>query len=93
MRTQHFSEDLCQIHSDLIRYLHPGFPNFFGDLRLDHTEEKRHKWDLTDQLPMIERFDAETAATLRRILADEDNHRAQLTDMLMRSDPLSDWPP
>jgi len=42
---------------------------------------------------MIERFDAETAETLRRILAEEDNHRAQLTDMLMRSDPLSEYPP
>jgi len=42
---------------------------------------------------MIERFDAETAEILRRILAEEDNHRAQITDMLMRSDPQSDWPP
>jgi len=62
-------------------------------LRLDLTEEKRRKWDLTDQLPMIDRFDAETAETLRRILAEVDNHRAQLTDMLMRSDPLAEYPP
>jgi bacterioferritin (cytochrome b1) len=67
--------------------------NTWEDLRLDLAEEKRHKWDLTDQLPMIEGFDAETAATLRRILAEEDNHRAQLTDMLMRSDPLAEYPP
>jgi hypothetical protein len=31
-RTHHFSENLSQIHSDLIRYLHLGFPRFFGDL-------------------------------------------------------------
>jgi len=91
--THQFSEELCLIHSDLIRYSFPGRPSFFEDLRLDLTEEKRHKWDLTDQLPMVERFDAETAATLRRILAEEDNHRAQITDMLTRSDPLAEYPP
>jgi bacterioferritin (cytochrome b1) len=67
--------------------------NTWEDLRLDLTEEKRHKWDLIDQLPMIERFDSETATTLHRILADEDDHRAQITAMLMRSDPLADYPP
>jgi hypothetical protein len=67
--------------------------NTWEDLRLDLTEEKRHLWDLTDQLPMIERTDGETATTLRLILAEEKNHRAQLTDMLMRSDPLAEYPP
>ena len=67
--------------------------NTWEDLRLDLTAKKRHLWDLTDRLPMVEPFDAETATTLRRILAEEDNHRAQLTDMLMRSDPLSDTLP
>jgi bacterioferritin (cytochrome b1) len=67
--------------------------NSWEDLRLDLTEEKRHEWDLRDQLPMVERVDFDTADTLRRILAEESNHRALLTKMLMRSDPLGERPP
>ena len=63
------------------------------DLGLDLMEEKRHDWDLRDQLPMVERVDSATADTLRRIGAEESNHRALITAMLMRSDPLSDRPP
>jgi hypothetical protein len=61
-------------------------------LRLDLLEEKRHQWDLIDQLPMIERIDTATGEILRPILAEESNHRMIITDMLMRSDPIADWP-
>ena len=67
--------------------------NSWEDLRLDLKEEKRHEWDLRDQLPKVERVDADTADTLRRIFAEEKNHRALLTAMLMRSDPLAERPP
>jgi bacterioferritin (cytochrome b1) len=67
--------------------------NSWEDLRLDLAEEKYHDWDLRDQLPLVERVDSATAETLRRIHAEESNHRALLTAMLMRSDPLADRPP
>ena len=66
--------------------------NTWEDLRLDLLEEKRHQWDLIDQLPKIERIDSATAEMLRRMLAEQSNHRTQITDMLMRSDPIADWP-
>ena len=64
--------------------------NSWEDLRLDLTEEKRHEWHLRDQLPMVERFDPQTAGILRRILTEESNHRDLITDMLMRSDPQAE---
>jgi bacterioferritin (cytochrome b1) len=67
--------------------------NSWEDLGLDLMEEKRHEWDLRDQIPLVERVDAETADTLRRIRAEETDHRALITAMLMRSDPLSERPP
>ncbi|HEX9454447.1 MAG TPA: ferritin-like domain-containing protein [Candidatus Binatia bacterium] len=66
--------------------------NTWEDLRLDLLEEKHHQWELIDQLPIIERFDAATGEILRHILAEESNHRTQITDMLMRSDPIAEWP-
>ena len=66
--------------------------NTWEDLGLDLLEEKRHQWDLTDQLPIIERTDPATAEILRRIFEEESNHRTAITHMLMRSDPIADWP-
>ena len=66
--------------------------NTWEDLRLDLLEEKHHQWDLIDELPKIERIDPVTAEILRRILAQESDHRTQITEMLMRSDPIADWP-
>jgi bacterioferritin (cytochrome b1) len=66
--------------------------NTWEDLRLDLLEEKHHQWQLIDQLPKIERLDPATAAILQRILAQESDHRTQITAMLMRSDPSADSP-
>ena len=66
--------------------------NTWEDLRLDLLEEKHHHWDLIDQLPIIERFDTATGEILRRIFAEESDHRTLITDMLMRSDPIAEWP-
>jgi len=66
--------------------------NTWEDLGLDLLEEKRHQWNLTDQLPIIERTDPATAQILRRIFEEESNHRTAITHMLMRSDPIADWP-
>ena len=67
--------------------------NTWEDLKLDLMEEKRHDWDLRDHLPLVERFDAETANGLRRMLAEDSAHRALITAMLMRSDPLAEGTP
>jgi hypothetical protein len=66
--------------------------NTWEDLRLDLLEEKRHQWDLIDQLPKIERIDSATAEMFLQILAEESHHRTLITEMLMRSDPIADWP-
>jgi hypothetical protein len=54
--------------------------------------EKRHDRDLRDKLPMVKRVDRDTADILRRTFAEETNHRALLTKMLMQSDPLAERP-
>ena len=68
-----------------------GF-NSWECLRLDLEEERHCRADLIDRLPLVEKIDPETAKILTRILKEEENHREQITDMLMRSDPEAVWP-
>jgi bacterioferritin (cytochrome b1) len=61
--------------------------NNWAELSLDLYEEKRHEWDLRDQLPEVERIDPGTAKVLGRIFADERRHQSAVMEMLMRTDP------
>jgi bacterioferritin (cytochrome b1) len=61
--------------------------NSWECLRLDLEAEKRCSADLTEELALDKNVDPETAERLHRILEDEKNHREEIADMLMRSDP------
>lgn len=61
--------------------------NSWECLSLDLEAEKRCSADLTEELALEKNIDPETAARLRRILEDEKNHREEIAEMLMRSDP------
>jgi bacterioferritin (cytochrome b1) len=56
-------------------------------LGLDLEAEKRCCADLTEKLALEKDIDPATAETLRRILDEEKNHRVEIAEMLMRSDP------
>lgn len=67
--------------------------NSWECLRMDLEEEKHCCADLTEKLAIVEPIDPETAELLRRILEEEKQHREEITDMLMRSDPQAAWAP
>jgi rubrerythrin len=63
--------------------------NSWHYLRTDLEEEQRCTGELKDDLPALSGEFPEIAGLLERIDADGKRHRAQLRDMLARSDPQS----
>jgi hypothetical protein len=56
-------------------------------------KQKRHVADRIERLLTAERIDPEIAQGLRRMRQEETAHRAEIQDMLMRSDPQAGWVP
>jgi rubrerythrin len=54
-------------------------------------KKKRHVPDRIERLHEAERIDPEIAQGLRRMRQEEETHRAEIQDMLMRSDPQAGW--
>ena len=62
--------------------------NSWECLRLDAEEEKRDYASILERVyDVAEQTDPEIAQGLRRILEEEKRHRAEILDMLMKSDP------
>ncbi len=66
--------------------------NSWECLLMDLEEEKRCCADLTERLAIVEHIDIETSEALRRIRKEEEDHREEIVDMLIRSDPQAAWP-
>jgi len=62
-------------------------------IKADLEEEQRGADELQDQLPAVAADFPDIAELLERIESDGKRHRAQLRDMLVRSDPQSLGPP
>jgi hypothetical protein len=54
-------------------------------------KKKRHLPDRIERLHEAERIDPEIAKGLRRMRQEEEAHRAEIQDMVMRSDPQAGW--
>ena len=78
---------------DVGRILIDKEPNSWHYLRSALEEEQRAADDMRDDLPMIAAEFPDIAELLKRIERDGKRHRAQLRDMLARSDPQSLGPP
>lgn len=63
--------------------------NSWECLRIDVEEEKRDYATLLEQILEIEDVDPELAEGLRRIRAEERRHRAELLDMMLKSEPYA----
>lgn len=63
--------------------------NSWECLRLDVEEEERDYGTLLEQMYAVEEVDPELAEGLRRIRAEERRHRAELLDMLLKSEPYA----
>lgn len=63
--------------------------NSWECLRIDVEEEKRDHAILLEQILEIEDVDPELAEGLRRIRTEERRHRAELLDMMLKSDPYA----
>ncbi|MCS6926016.1 MAG: ferritin-like domain-containing protein [Candidatus Binatia bacterium] len=63
--------------------------NSWECLRLDVEEEERDYGALLEQMYAVEGVDPELAEGLRRIRAEERRHRAELLDMLLKSEPYA----
>jgi rubrerythrin len=62
--------------------------NAWQNLLIDVEEEQRDRMEALEHLYRVaERTDPDIAAGLRRIQEDEKRHRAEILNMLMRSDP------
>jgi hypothetical protein len=59
---------------------------------MDLEEEKRCCADLDERMLTVARIHPEIAEGLRRIREEEEHHREEIMDMLMRSDPQA-WSP
>lgn len=66
--------------------------NSWQYLRTDLEEEQRCAGDLHEDLPGLSGEFPEIAKLLERIEEEGKSHRAQLRDMIARSDPQSLWP-
>ena len=64
--------------------------NSWQRLREDLEAEKSCCANLTEELALEKNIDPITTAVLRRILADEQIHREEIAEMLIRSDPQAD---
>jgi rubrerythrin len=56
-------------------------------------KKTRHVPDRIERLLNAERIDPDIAQGLRRMRQEEETHRAEIKDMLMRSDPQAGWVP
>jgi len=63
--------------------------NSWESLRLDVEEERRDHVELAELLHMAERIDPELAEGLRRLRTEERQHRAEILDMQMKSEPYA----
>jgi rubrerythrin len=61
--------------------------NTWESLRLDLQEERKDHTELLDGLRAAEHVDREIAEGLLRLRQDERKHRAEILDMLMKSEP------
>ena len=66
-----------------------GGKNAWEALLRDLEEEKRSYADLLEAMHLAEQADAELAEGLRRIREEEQRHREELLDMLVKSDPYT----
>jgi rubrerythrin len=66
--------------------------NSWECLLMDLEEEKRCCADLDERMLTVARIHPEIAEGLRRIREEEEHHREEIMDMLMRSDPQA-WSP
>lgn len=64
-----------------------GAKNAWQALLTDLEEEKRSYVDLIEAMHIAEQDDPEIAAGLQRIREEEQQHREELLEMLMKSDP------
>lgn len=67
----------------------PG-KNSWECLRQDLAEEKRCCALLADQIAIAENFYPELAAKLEHMFEEENQHREEIMDMLMKSDPYAE---
>lgn len=66
----------------------PGYgKNTWENLRMDLQEERKDQTELLHGLRTAEHLDREIAEGLSRLRQDERKHRAELLDMLMKSEP------
>jgi rubrerythrin len=66
-----------------------GAKNAWQALLTDLEEEKRSYTDLIGAMHLAERVDPEIAEGLRRIREEEQQHREEILDMLVKSDPYT----
>ena len=66
--------------------------NSWQYLLADLNEEKHCSAELIEQMQSVRDELPDIAEVLERIYEDGEKHRAEIRDMLMRSDPQSIWP-
>jgi bacterioferritin len=66
-----------------------GAKNAWQALLTDLEEEKRSYTDLIEAMHLAEQVDPEIAEGLRRIREEEQQHREEILDMLVKSDPYT----
>ena len=66
-----------------------GARNAWEALLMDLEEEKRSYADLLEAMHIAEQADPEIAEGLRRIREEEQQHREELLDMVVKSDPYT----
>ena len=69
-----------------------GEKNSWQYLLADLDEEKHCSAELIEQMQTVRDELPDIAEVLERIYEDGEKHRAEIRDMLMRSDPQSIWP-
>jgi bacterioferritin (cytochrome b1) len=70
----------------------PDEKNSWQYLLADLNEEQQSSEDLIEQMQTVREEMPEVARVLERIYEDGQKHRAEIRDMMMRSDPQSIWP-
>jgi bacterioferritin (cytochrome b1) len=69
-----------------------GEKNSWQYLLADLDAEKRCSAELIEEMHTVREELPDIARVLERIYEDGEKHRAEIRDMLMRSDPQSIWP-
>ena len=70
----------------------PGEKNSWQYLLGDLDEERHYSAEPIEQMQTVREELPDIAEGLERIYEDSERHRAEIRDMLMRSDPQSIWP-